>query len=90
MDILRGYVIGVERGITRVRRCDGGVANLTTTRQYRNGENIVMLYDVLRDFIAESYTVSEWAALQDGANLDDTGPEDDEEPDEPATYEDLD
>jgi hypothetical protein len=90
MDILRGYVIGVERGITRVRRYDGGVANLTTKRQYRNGENLVMLYDPLREFIAESYTVSEWAALQDGVNLDDLGPEPDDEEDDCPTFEDLD
>jgi hypothetical protein len=89
MDILRGYVVGVERGITRVRRCDGGVVNLTTMRQYRSGENLVMLYDPLREFIAESYTVSEWAALQDGVNLEDTGPEPEEE-DDYTPFEDLD
>lgn len=68
--ILRGIVIGAGP-IAKVRRLDGGLLNLATPKQYKYGTNIVMMYDASRNFVLDSFTVSEWEALQADVNLDD-------------------
>jgi len=90
MSTLRGYVVGVERGFTRVRLTGGGVCPVLTKKQYKIGEHLVLIYDEIRDLITDTYTASEWQALIDGIDLDDPGPEDDEEEEETCEIEDLD
>lgn len=78
MNVLHGYVVS-GGPITRVRRKDGGFVNVLTDRDYSYGTNIVMLYDPMRDLVVGTHTQSEWAALQNGVNLDEEPPGEEEE-----------
>jgi hypothetical protein len=69
MHILYGYVAGVERGITRVRRRDGGTINVLTKQQYNYGDNLVMEYDPLCNLVVNTHTAAEWEALARGDDM---------------------
>lgn len=72
MDIIHGYVMSAERGITRVRRQDGGYIVFATSRTYRKGDCVVLEFDPLLHEVVNSSTVCEWEARECGVNLDET------------------
>jgi hypothetical protein len=84
MDILRGYVASVVPGFARVRRSGGGIVQILNRRGYKGGENVVLLYDRLRHTVIDSYTSSEWDAMQRDVDLDERPTEElDNEEDSP-------
>jgi hypothetical protein len=83
LQTLRGYVVGAVHNLPRVRLSNGVVTTILTLRQYKLGENLVLFYDGIRELITDSYTVSEWEALNSGADLNDAGPDTDEDEESP-------
>ena len=80
MNIIRGYVgRGGRPGVVQVCRRDGGFIHVLTRHSYKYGQNVVVEYDPLRQLAVGIHTMSEWEARQEGVDLNEVPPEEEED-----------